>query len=190
MANKRIELEQYKHFVNLLDEEPNRKMVRKGLLTCMIVMMIFCVGMFVLAALSNTLATNPQNIIQKPPTPSSTPSTTPSNVMPSGKAPVDTSRVEVDPVQIPLGINDSPAVAQVTTPMPVLTTPSSAPSTTPIKAPKNPLTQYTKGVGNLSNLAKGAGSRGLQIYSLVLALGLIVLLYLGIHAVRPERKAK
>jgi hypothetical protein len=190
MANKRIELEQYKHFVNLLQEEPNRKMVRKGLLICMVVMMIFCVGMFVLAALSSSLATNPRNVIEKPPAPSSTP-TTPSTVNTNGRAPVEDPTTQAVPVRVPLGVDDSAPIAQVTDPIPISTSPATSPSTSPSTTPKkNPLTQQTKGIGNLSNLAKGAGSRGLQIYALVLALGLIVLLYFGIRAARPERKAK
>lgn len=69
MANKRIELEQYKNFVNLLEEDPNRKMVRRGVIMCAVAMMLFVVAMFVLGAMSTDLAKNPRNILEKPPAP-------------------------------------------------------------------------------------------------------------------------
>ncbi len=74
MANKRIELEQYKYYVTLLDEEPSRKIVRRGVVTCLIVMSLLVLGMFVLGILSTDLAKNAGNITQTPQP--ATPSTT------------------------------------------------------------------------------------------------------------------
>lgn len=188
MANKRIELEQYKYYVSLPEEEPNRKTVRKGLLACLIVMMVFCLALFVLTVLSNNLAQNAKNVIEKPPAgASSTPSTTtPSMPIPtSGVAPVETAG-------LPAGTTDGDLLAQVsTTPTSVELQPSTSPSTSPAGKPrKSALPKYTRGVGNLSNLAKGAGNRGWEIFSLVLAVDLIVLLYFGVRASRLERRSK
>ncbi|MHB8894234.1 MAG: hypothetical protein ACYC99_03530 [Candidatus Geothermincolia bacterium] len=234
MANKRIELEQYKHYVNLLAEEPNRKVVRKGVTICLIVMMIFCLGFFVLSILSNNLAQNPANILEKPPAKSSTPSVPGSQQLPSGtqlppetqlpsgtqlppgteipsgtptptpgpsgRAPAGStvSMSDAGAVGLPEGTRGGDLLAQATstTPSPIEisqpgTVPSStAPTSSPAKAKKPPLPKQTKGVGNLSNLAKGAGSRGWQIYSLVLAIGLIIVLYLGMRRSRLEGRSK
>lgn len=237
MANKRIELEQYKHYVNLLKEEPNRKTVRKGVSICLIVMMVFCLGLFVLSILSNSLAQNPRNVLEKPPAPSTnpqvpsgtqipegvqipqgtqipegtqipqgvqvpsgtevpTPSPTPTPVPPGGGTALDPVGLASDAgaEMLPSGTADGDLIAQATT-IPTspdqLTTPSTTPSSAPSTAPaKPPLSNESKGVGNLSNLAKGAGSRGWQIYSLVLAVGLIVLLYMGLRASKAEGRSK
>jgi cytoskeletal protein RodZ len=221
MANKRIELEQYKHYVNLLHEEPPRKTVRKGVTICFIVMMLFCIGLFVLAVLSNSLATNPSNILEKPPAaPSSTPGTqVPNNTQqvpiqqqqqqvpiqqspsPGSKAPVDSATAVRDTglFGIPVGTKDGDLVAQASTSSPVVTIPdTNAPTgSTPSTAPKakkptaTPLPTTNKGAGSLAKLTNGAGGRGLQIYALVLAIGLIVILYLGMHrSRRAEGRAK
>jgi hypothetical protein len=67
MANKRIELEQYKHYLDLLQEEPNRKTWRKGMEVAFIAMALLTVAMFVLGTLSGSLATNAGNVLEKPP---------------------------------------------------------------------------------------------------------------------------
>ena len=76
MANKRIELEQYRCYVNLFDEEPNRKKVRKGVATTMVAATLLVVLFFVLGLLSGNLARNPKNVLEKPPAAASTPQDT------------------------------------------------------------------------------------------------------------------
>ncbi|PKQ28087.1 MAG: hypothetical protein CVT63_04620 [Candidatus Anoxymicrobium japonicum] len=85
MANKRIELEQYRHYVNLIEEAPNRKVVQKGLLICVVVMTLLAVGMFFLGSMSINLASNPRNITEKP-QPKAPAGATPGNqTMPNGQ---------------------------------------------------------------------------------------------------------
>jgi hypothetical protein len=67
MANKRIELEQYKHYFDLQQEEPNRKRWRKGIEIAFIVAAVLAVAMFVLGMMSSTLAQNARNVLEKPP---------------------------------------------------------------------------------------------------------------------------
>ena len=106
MANKRIELEQYKYYVNLFEEEPNRKMVRSGVTILMVGASMLVALVLVLGFLSTNLAKNPGNVLQKPP--AATPST------PTGTQ------------QLPSGINTTP-VPSSTVPVPT-TTPSTSPS--------------------------------------------------------------
>lgn len=232
MANKRIELEQYKHYVNLLEEEPNRKRVRKGFAVCVVVMMLLVIALFVLTVMSNTLATKPGNILEKPsanpslPTNPQIPSTVPGQVpgtqtipsqvpgtqtvpvpstSPGGKAPTSEVLSDSQVIGLPAGTRDGDLIAQITAPIPTSPTStapvSTAPTTTlpsssssagtPAKPKPNPGPgSQTTGAGNLSKLAGGAGSRGLQIYALVMMLGLVVLLYLGMRRLRVEGKAK
>jgi hypothetical protein len=225
MANKRIELEQYKHYVNLLEEEPNRKRVRKGFTVCVVVMMLLVIALFVLTVMSNTLATKPGNVLEKPqanpslPTnqqiPSSVPGTQtiPSQVpgtqtvpvpstSPGGKAPTTEVLSDSQVIGLPAGTRDGDLIAQATSPAPTTTVPvGTAPTTTlpsssssagaPAKPKPNPGPgSQTTGAGNLSKLASGAGNRGLEIYALVIMLGLVVLLYLGMRRMRVEGKAK
>lgn len=67
MANKRIELEQYKSYMDLIDEEPNRKTVRKGLTVVAMAALMLVVFLFVMGVFSNNLAKNPRNVLEKPP---------------------------------------------------------------------------------------------------------------------------
>jgi hypothetical protein len=223
MANKRIELEQYKYYVNLIDEEPNRKTVRRGFITCAIVMMLLVMTMFVLGVLSINLAKNPNNIIEKPqglptdtgqqqiptdtgqqqiptqspieipsqtPTPAPTPTPGPSGKYIAPGSPV--VAVDWSVTGMPAGAGAGDLLAQAT-PGPEISVPSTAPSgTSPSKEKpkKPPLPETTKGAGSLSKLTTGAGGRGLQLYMLVLGIGLMVLLYLGIRRVRLEGKSK
>ena len=50
--------------------------------------------------------------------------------------------------------------------------------------------QQTTGVGNLANLANKVGGRGFQFYLLVLAIGLMVIMYLPVRRVRLDRKQR
>lgn len=67
MANKRIELEQYKRYVDLLVEEPNRKTWRRGIDIVMITAILLVIAMFVLGMMSGSLASSPRNVLEKPP---------------------------------------------------------------------------------------------------------------------------
>ncbi len=67
MANKRIELEQCKYYVNLRYEYPDRKTVHHGIMIALITCILFVFGFFVLGMLSGDLATNPANVLEKPP---------------------------------------------------------------------------------------------------------------------------
>ena len=73
MANKRIELEQYRCYVNLFDEEPNRKKVKAGVVIAMVSATLLVVLIFVLGLLSGNLVTNPRNVLEKPAPPASSP---------------------------------------------------------------------------------------------------------------------
>ncbi|MFH1151477.1 MAG: hypothetical protein V1748_13490 [Actinomycetota bacterium] len=67
MANKRIELEQYKYYIDLLVEEPARKKARRGVATLLIAAMVMSLAFFVLGFLSNDTAGSLTDIMQKPP---------------------------------------------------------------------------------------------------------------------------
>lgn len=67
MANKRIELEQYKYYIDLLVEEPARKKARRGVATVLIAAMVMSLAFFVLGFLSNDTAGSLTDIMQKPP---------------------------------------------------------------------------------------------------------------------------
>ena len=67
MANKRIELEQCKYYVNLQEEYPNRKTVRKGVRIALITAMLLVFAFFVLGMISGDLASNPANVLEQPP---------------------------------------------------------------------------------------------------------------------------
>jgi hypothetical protein len=66
MANKRIELEQYKSYVDLVEEDPNRKTVRRGLTIVFISALLLIAFMFAMGVLSGNLAKNPRNVLEKP----------------------------------------------------------------------------------------------------------------------------
>ncbi|HEY5503316.1 MAG TPA: hypothetical protein VIJ97_08390 [Candidatus Anoxymicrobiaceae bacterium] len=195
MANKRIELEQYKHYVNLLEEEPNRKTARRGFLTCAIVMVILVVGFIVMGFMSTNLARNPSNVTSKPQPATSTPTGT---QVPSGTqtpmAPTDKMMSDAGPAGlIDAQPGDLVAQAQSSTPTPInISAPSTSPGsvTSPGKPAAKPLPTTTSGAGNLGNLANGAGARGLDIYVLVLGIALMIVIYLGVRRVRLEGKTK
>lgn len=223
MANKRIELEQYKCYVNLLEEDPNRKSVRQGMTFAMAVSILLAVLMLVLGLLSNSLTGISNGVLQKPPgkapstspqTPTGIPGQVPSQQLPSGVPQVPTNvpspspipggalpsnRILSDAAPPALGAKGA-LLAQTTTTVPAQGSqpiqiapgstgqlPSSAANTK--KANPGP-PKETKGVGNLSNLAKGAGGRGFQIYMLVLCIALAILLFTAMLRARKEGKAK
>jgi hypothetical protein len=219
MANKRIELEQYKHYVDLLEEEPNRKTWRKGVQIVMITAMLLALAMFVLGLMSGSLASNPRNILEKPPAKTTAPDTgtdqqnqpiqqnlplqdSGQQQLPEGLTIPNQSKAPGAP-GLPRGAGDGALLAQAVTTLPA--EPSSAPftgtdtqavpsSSAPADSQKAAKAggpgEQTTGVGNLSNLTNGAGGRGLQIYLLVLFVGLCIFLYLPIRKVRLEGKSK
>lgn len=232
MANKRIELEQYKHYIDLLQEEPNRKRWRQGVQAALVTAMLLALLFFVLGMMSGSQAGNPRNILQAPasPAPSSmeTPgdtTTIPVNTIPGsgpgsgeqapspeatpvpdqGKAPVS------DSLSLASGALDGSLLAQAET------VPQEEPETREQTAPQDQAgtaprfdqgaggqtapggqaepersgpDEQTTGVGNLANLANGAGGRGLQLYLLGMLLGLVTLLYLPIRKARMEGRPK
>src|SRR5450830_1927923 len=91
MANKRIELEQYKSYVDLIEEDPNRKTVRKGLTVVFVTALLLIVFLFVMGIFSNNLAKNPRNVLEKPPVKAPSMPPQPSGQqLPSGQQPVPT----------------------------------------------------------------------------------------------------
>jgi hypothetical protein len=227
MANKRIELEQYKHYIDLLQEEPNRKKWRKGIQMALITAVLLALAIFVLGMMSGSLATLPRNVLDPPPArqPATQPGTTPGGtenapVNPGGQVPINPGgQVPINPggqtpspggkapsaplasradYGIPLGARDGTLIAQAQgvpdQPAPVefqQTAPGTAPGQQAGKKAKSTGPgEETKGVGNLSKLANGAGGRGFQIYLLVLFITLAVVLYLPIRKARLEGKSK
>jgi len=89
---------------------------------------------------------------------------------------------------LPRGAADGDLLAQATT-EPGSASPATSPAVAAPAKKKEPLPKQSKGVGNLSNLARGAGNRGWQIYSLVLAIGTIVMLYMGLRASGGGRRS-
>ncbi len=255
MANKRIELEHYRYYVDLVKEEPPRKRVRRGAVWSMSVAILLAAMMFVLGVFSNTLAQNPNNVLEKPPAatpsqqtvpgqqtiPGQVPGTQgipnqqiPSQQIPSQQVPgqqIPGQQVpgqQIPGQQVPgqqVPVNPSPGQTPTpapggmapsanrfsmitrglggvfpqasSAPVPIQSPASSAPvitpptsstpsSSAPGKPKKKELPQTAKNIGNLSNLAKGAGGRGLQIYLLILLIGVGVLMYFGIRRVGRE----
>jgi hypothetical protein len=230
MANKRIELEQYKSYVNLIEEDPNRKTVRKGLTVVFVTALLLIAFLFVMGIFSNNLAKNPRNVLEKPPaaTPS-TPQLPGGTQLPQGtQLPEGTqlpggTQVPVSPDQggLPMapdkdrgvGVWDAggpsltlkkgallalqtqpgaqtvpqvtiPPSGEVTIPGQSATVTSSG--TQPKKPAKKEPGQQTTGIGNLSNLAKGAGGRGFIIYILVLSIVLAVIINMALWRARKE----
>lgn len=243
MANKRIELEQYRHYVNLLVEEPNRKTWRRGIEIVMVTALLLVLAMFVLGMMSGSLASNPRNVLEKPPEkqePAPTDGQQPPGGFQMDQVPrggdqlpegLQLDQLPQEGQQPPEGFTPVPDQGNAPSPPVSLTLPygasggallaqaqpepfEEAPPGTPqeptiqegepppagIEAPpaeggeqaqerKGPGEQTT-GVGNLSNLANGAGGRGLQLYLLALFIGLCVLLYLPIRKARLEGKSR
>ena len=246
MANKRIELEQYKSYMDLIEEEPNRKTVRKGLTVVIVTALLLVVFLLVMGVFSNNLAKNPRNVLEKPPakTPS-IPQQTGGQELPAGtQFPQGTQLPEGTQLpagtQIPGGtpIPSSPGqgglpmapdkdagvgvwdsggpplalkegalyalqtqpVAQTPPPVTVptlgqITLPAQSGTQTPAGTQtKKPETkgpgQETKGAGNLSKLATGAGGRGFIIYVFVLSIVLAVIIYMALWRARKEGIAR
>lgn len=66
VANKRIELEQYKTYVNLVEEEPNRKTMRVGMTIVTVVAILLALFIFIMGIISGSLSKNPRNVLEKP----------------------------------------------------------------------------------------------------------------------------
>ncbi|MBN1288720.1 MAG: hypothetical protein JXA49_03680 [Actinobacteria bacterium] len=67
MANKRIELERYKYYVRIGDEEPNRKRAARGATISLIASMLLVVFFLVLGvSLSSKQASNPGVVLETP----------------------------------------------------------------------------------------------------------------------------
>lgn len=195
MANKRIELEHYKYFIKLGDEEPDRKRVRAGAYIGIITMMVFLVFLLVLGILSDNLAKNPANVLEEPA--SAQPEIPTEQLempieqqeLPSGGVRSDKTLVaqaESGEVNIP-GTNVQDQLDTQDT-IPVDTTgtlPAVEATTEERKGPG----EQSKGAGNLANLANGLGGRGLELYFLVISIGLIILLYLPLKRIRQQRKS-
>ena len=131
MANKRIELEQYKHYFDLLKEEPNRKMWRRGVEIAFVVAALLALSMFVLSMLSGSLASNSRNVLELPPAKQSpTQQGTTPGVTPTGTPGTETP---VSPTQ-QQGIPITPGGEQQNTPV----TPQGSPGG---KAPSAPLSE-------------------------------------------------
>lgn len=66
MANKRIELEQCKRFVDLLEEYPSGSRRKKGLTIVFVAAMLLVVTFMALGFVSNSLAKDAGNLLKKP----------------------------------------------------------------------------------------------------------------------------
>jgi hypothetical protein len=111
MANKRIELEHYRHYVDLLAEEPNRKTWRKGMMAVIICAMLLALAFFVLGMLSVNLASNPRNVLEKPPEKAApTPETVPEgSEFPQQEVPLNIPQTpEGQPSQTPIEVPVTP----------------------------------------------------------------------------------
>jgi len=214
MANKRIELEQYKYYVDLVKEEPPRKRARTGAVWAMVVAILLALMILVLGILSNGLAKNKRNVLEKPPAPAS--SATQSTQLPNGtelpsgtqiptgqspgggarptapKSPSSDSLVPADTVHamkaMPMTLGG--AFAQ-TSSSPIQIQSTSAPSSSPSSAPKGKqLSTETTNIGNLGNVANGAGGKGFGLYLIVLFVIIGILMYLGIRTLGKEAKKR
>lgn len=105
MANKRIELEQYKRYVDLIQEEPNRKRWRQGVQAALVTAMLVALLFFVLGIMSGNQASNPRNVLEAPPAPQDVSPASPEGFpvnpegVPGGESPLDQ---QPSPSPIPL----------------------------------------------------------------------------------------
>lgn len=204
MANKRMELEQYKSFISLVEEEPSRKMVKRGATIALIISILLAFLLLVLGFLSVELARNPKNIIEKPGS--------------KKKSEID-RRVRGEYANIPcfafefplsLGAGEDSLIAfdsrrsassqppLFQEPGEVKITPES-PKTSPNeessdkaktekpKKKKKSLPLQTKGAGNLSNLARSVNQRGFNLYLIVLTAALAVIGGIAIGRIRKGK---
>lgn len=219
MANKRIELEQYKYYIDLLAEDPASRTWKRGVLLVMLTAILFCATIMVLGLLSNSEATSYTNILDVPVfTPGATDGMdygsglefdtgyTEEPVVPmDGDIPIDggSSLYRQEPTHrtrlaygLPLGAGDGSLLAQAadlpeTFPMDDFGTGDvdTAPSTIPTTIDRSEEPQST-GIANLSNLATGANNRGLQLYLIALFIGIAIFLYLPVRKANREGKPK
>jgi len=212
MANKRIELEQYKYFVDLIEEQPNRKRMRKGIAISMVVAMLLSTLMIVLGFMSNELAKNPRNVLEKPPeksktqTPNVQPGQIPSpqNQSQPGGVPIPQTPQPGGQGEIPSSNNLSAKLSssykdtvgllaqaepQSSSPSENMTVPQEkVPPKVKAKEKRKSLGEETKGVGNLANLANGIDGRGFDLYLLCIYFILVIVFYLVIKRSRREGK--
>ncbi|MBN2168239.1 MAG: hypothetical protein JW738_03265 [Actinobacteria bacterium] len=239
MANKRIELERYKYFVRMGDEEPNRKRAATGAHISLIASMLLVVFFLVIGvSLSSKQANNPGVVLETPApatdgtiedggindmNPSGIPSdfNTPQNqgtpVFPEQNATPDQSMAPVNglkttcsawlPLTVPAsgGAWDETLLAQAETggeqngsgievqpiDSPIDQSQDTSPTgqgTLPAETTQKGPDQQTKGAGNLANLAQLAGSKGFQIYILIIAIFLLVVIYMALSRIRRQRK--
>ncbi|MDD5748833.1 MAG: hypothetical protein PHP64_07305 [Actinomycetota bacterium] len=193
MANKRIELEQYKYFVDLMEEQPNRKRMRSGLTIAMVVSILLVTLLLILGFMSNELSKNPRNVLEKPPEkskeiPQQSGNTTIPNVpqqeipVPSGGVPQSGStRSDF----IASNIAHSGLIAQAET---SVSAPERVQKVKSEKSKKKGPGQETKGVGNLSNLSSSIDGRGFYFYVFGLCLILYIVFYIVIRRFRREGK--
>ena len=209
----------------------------------MVTAILLVLSMFVLGMMSGSLASNPRNVLEKPPEKQGQEPTDGQQLpegfqmdqmpqggqqlpegfqmdqipqegqqLPEGITPVpDQGKAPSRPVPLalPYGASGGSLLAQAQ-PVPLEETPSGSPGEPVIQEGETQPTgvevppvdggeeaeelkgpgEQTTGVGNLSNLANGAGGRGLQLYLLALFIGLCVALYLPIRKARMEGKAR
>jgi hypothetical protein len=217
MANKRIELEQYKHYFDLLHEEPNRKRWRRGIEIAFIAAALLAVALFVLGMMSGTLAQNARNVLEKPPakqaptqegtvpgvTPGGTPGTeTPfsptqqqnSPITPGGEQQSPGSKAPSAPVAkrdsygIPFGAVDGDLLAQAQQPQSV---PVNMEQTAPTQQSTQEKSTKSKGPGEqtegVGSLANLANGVGGRGFQLYLLVMLIALLVILYLPVRKAR---
>ncbi len=185
MANKRIELEQYKSFINLIEEEPNRKMVKRGATIALIISILLAVLLLVLGFLSVESARNPKNIIERPGSRKKSEIhlavgeehaliTDFASEFPLSPGAKENSLIAFNsrnsyPEQASLF--QEPGEIKITPESPKGSPKeksSSKENTRKQKKKKKSLPLQTKGAGNLSNLARSVDQKGYNLYLLVL----------------------
>jgi hypothetical protein len=215
MANKRIELEQYKHYFDILAEEPNRKTWRRGIEIAFIAAALLVLALFVLGMMSGSLATNANNVLEKPPAKTTT---TPESSTPTGTevpyTPTQQRELPTNPIQnqqspgsmapsspeamrasygIPFGAEDGALMAQVQTPPVDLqqSVPGETQSSTPAEQPVEKSSSKSTGPGKQTkgagNLANLANGAGGRGFQLYL---LVLLIALLVILYLPVRKAR
>ncbi len=206
MANKRIELEQYKSFINLIEEEPNRKMVKRGATIALIISILVALLLLVLGFISVELARNPKNILEKPSQSkkSAIPSvlSDESNDFPVLASEIPTSLGAEENNLIALNqkikfpsmapLYQQPGEVKITPQKPQTAPEGKASEETKTekqKKKKKVLPLQTKGIGNLSNLARSISQRGFQLYLILLTAAIAIIGGIAIGRIRRERKS-
>ena len=215
MANKRIELEQYKHYLDILAEEPNRKTWRRGLEIAFVAAALLALALFVLGMMSGSLATNANNVLEKPPAKQTT---TPESSTPTGTeipyTPTEQKEIPTNPTEqqqspgsrapsspeaerasygIPFGAGGGALIAQVqTAPVDIQQSiPGETQSSAPAEQPVEKKSSKSKGPGKqtrgVGNLANLANGAGGRGFQLYL---LVLLIAVLVILYLPVRKAR